>query len=260
MTDHPYNPAQVTVDCMEFFDRVDKKNGGDGVVWAKCTAKKATQAIVEIQNSMGRPIFMPPIKVGTPLCLTRYVPSFELLRNAEQIQQNVANGNIKLMTSADAWTFFNRKAERMQSTADQLMRQADAEAGNFMAKKGVPSNELDQNQSLARPIQTPEGYEDPALLMHPKIDDICNQVAPWLKPGECLSANAMFDVIYDLEDMLTIHDLTRLESGGRYPTVKRWAQKKMLELSGEVSADVPAEGEESADGLVYNPPKIPKSL
>jgi hypothetical protein len=57
-----FTPAQQQVDIASFWERVDRKNGGDGLVWAKSTAPAGQQVIVHIENANKQRFKVAPIK------------------------------------------------------------------------------------------------------------------------------------------------------------------------------------------------------
>lgn len=201
---------------VEFFERVDRKNGGDGVVWVKATAPRGQQVILEIRTQQGRRLKVPPIRPGDPVCLSKYA-TFDVIRDAEDVMQCWSNGIIKLMSSKEANDFFAVKAGRLKTTPEALKQKADQDARAALNAKPLKESEVDD--SLA--INTE--YVNMEDVINPRLIYLCQQVSPMLKEEHRMPVNALQAELLDIEESLTLMDLEYIRANGFYPTIKKWA-------------------------------------
>lgn len=219
-----FNPAQSLFDVVEFFEKVDKKAGGDGIVWAKATAPRGAQVITELQTAHGKRVKVPPIRPGDPVCLSKYA-TFDVLRDSPDLLQNANNGLIKLMTHEQANAYFERKAATLKTNPDQLRAKAEASAHASVFQKARDVSTVDRSQKMD------DTYVSEEDVVNPRLHALCAQVQPMLKEGQKLPVNDLMSEILDLEESLTLEDLEYLDANGCYPSVKKWAKAKKLEVA-----------------------------
>jgi hypothetical protein len=219
-----HNPAQSLFDVVDFFEKVDKKNSGDGIIWAKATAPRGAQVIVELQTAHGKRVKVPPVRPGDPVCLSKYA-TFEVLRDSPDLLQSANNGLIKLLTHAEANAFFEKKAKLLKTDAAALMQKADSSARSSIFQKKLETSQVDKSQRIE---DTFVAEED---IVNPRLHNLCAQVQPMLKENEKMPVNEMMSEILDLEESLTLDDLEYLDANGYWPSVKKWAKSKKLEVA-----------------------------
>jgi len=227
------NPAQAMFDIGEFFEQVDRKNGGNGIVWAKATAPRGRQVIIELENSMGKRVKVPPIKAGDPVCLSKFA-KFEVLRDSTDLAQGANNGLLKLMTHEEALAWFEQKAAQLKTSSQELMNQAEQASRASTFRKPLEVSQVDRTQKLS---DMHVAIED---VVNPRLEDLCAKVQPMLKDAgderfpehqRRIPVNEMMAEVYDLQDSLTMEDLAYLQANGYYPTVKKWAEAQQRELA-----------------------------
>lgn len=219
-----YNPAEHMLSVVDFFERVDKKSGGDGMVWAKATAAKGAQVIIELKTAHGGRVKIPPIRPGDPVCLSKYA-TFELLRDAEDLRQAAVNGLVRLLTHTEASAIFAKKAARLKMSPAALMEQSARETAQQLRMKPLDPNEVDTSQ------QIPTTFVSIEDAVNPRLHHLCAQVHPMLKNNQRMPVSELMSEISDLEDVLTLDDWEFLRSSGYYPTVKKFAEQKQAELA-----------------------------
>lgn len=219
------NPAQAMLSVVEFFDKVDKRNGGDGMVWAKATAPRGAQVIVEIRTANNTRVKIPPIKPGDPVCLSKYA-TFDVLRDAPDLLQCANNGLVRLLSHVEATAFFQRKADLLKTTPDSLIQKADNEARAAVTARPLDATQVDQSARIyaERPVDVEEA-------INPRLHTLAAQVSPLLKEGERLPVSTVMSELLDLEEALTMEDLEFVRSKMFYPSVKKWAEQKQHELA-----------------------------
>jgi len=223
---HMFNPAQAMFDVIEYFDKVDRKNGGDGLIWVKAIAPRGAQVIVEPKTATGARVKVPAIKPGDPVCLSKYA-TFEILRDSTDLNQCVTGGLLKLMTHAEVEAYFEKKASILKTSAEDLKAQAEADARKeAMARsRGLSSSEVDKSQR----VSSLEGSTED--LVHPRLQALCAEVQPALKPNERMPVSELMTELLALEESITLDDLAYLQAHGFYPTVKKWAETKFAEVA-----------------------------
>jgi hypothetical protein len=221
-----FNPAQAMFDVIEYFDKVDRKNGGDGLIWVKAIAPRGAQVIVEPKTATGARVKVPAIKPGDPVCLSKYA-TFEILRDSTDLNQCVTGGLLKLMTHAEVEAYFEKKASILKTSAEDLKAQAEADARKeAMARsRGLSSSEVDKSQR----VSSLEGSTED--LVHPRLQALCAEVQPALKPNERMPVSELMTELLALEESITLDDLAYLQAHGFYPTVKKWAETKFAEVA-----------------------------
>lgn len=220
------NPAESMFDIVDFFRKVDRANGGDGIIWAKATAPQGRQVIIEPTTAQGKRIKVPAVRPGDPVCLSKYA-TFEALRDSTDLL-NAANGHlVKLMTHAEANAYFSRKASMLKTTPQALMARAeqDSRANAQASMKTLDTNAVDKSMRIQNEFVSVED------AVNPRLHHLCAQVQPMLKPEQRMPVNELMAEVLDLEESLTLDDLTYLQSQGYYPTVKKWAETKYAEVA-----------------------------
>ena len=236
MANLQYNPAHTMMNVVDFFDKVDKKNGGDGMVWVKATAKRGMHVIIELKGKSGERIKIPPIKPGDPICLSRYA-QYEIIRDSADLVQNASNGTIKLMTQAEALDFFEKKAQVLKTTPEALMRKSATLAQESLRAKPMSAQEVDKSQRISN---EPGPSIDDAI--NPYVQNLLAGVDVRLKDHERTAVTELMTELLNLEDSLTIEELDLIAATGYYPSVKKWAKAKHLELA-KASGLIPTEDE-----------------
>lgn len=221
-----FNPAEQLLEVVNFFDRVDKSRGGDGIVWAKATAPRGRQVIIELKTAKGDRVKIPAIKSGDPVCLSKYA-TFDVLRDSSDITQCANNGLIRLMTHTEATAFFAKKAAILQTNPGELMKKSDQLARESMMNKPLAVTAVDSTQR----IQDVQVSTDD--VVNPRLHHLCGQVAPQLKDNDRLPVKEFMSQILDLEETMTLEDLDYLRAHGYYPTAKKWADAKWSEMAKE---------------------------
>lgn len=202
---------------MSFFETADKANGGDGIVWAKASAPRGAQVILEMKHPNGARIKVPPIRAGDPVCLSKYAP-FHIIKEDSDLLQCIINGLIRPMTSKQAAEHFSRKAEILKSTPELLMRKSDEEARRAMFSKPLEESQVD-TKAL---IDTSQAVmiED---TVNPRVQHLCAQVSPMLKDEQRMPVKEFLAELHDMADFLTVEDLEYVRSQGYYPSARKWA-------------------------------------
>lgn len=228
-----FNPAQSMRDVVDFFRLVDRENGGDEIVWAKATAPKGNQVIVECETSNGKRVKIPPIRPGEPVCLSKFA-TFEVLRNSPDLTQTANNGLIKLMTHAEAEAYYVKRAGTLKADPMELMQKSNARAKAEASARPLDVSSVDKSQKIVQ-----GEYVDESDVINPKILHLCEQVDIRLKDSDDMTAkpnqrrmpvNEFMQEILELEDSLSLDEIEYIRSRGYYPTVKRWATAKQKEL------------------------------
>lgn len=219
-----FNPAQSMFDVVDFFEAVDKKNKGDGLVWAKATAPQGRQVIAELQTAHGKRVKIPPIRPGDPICLSKFA-TFDVIRDSPDLIQAANNGLIKLMTHKQANDYFAKKAALLKTTPEQLKANAEAAARQNVFTKRRETSEVDRSQRIE------DSYVAEEDVVNPRLHNLCAQVQPMLKENQKMPVNEFMAEILDLEESLTLPDLEYLDALGYYPSVKKWAKAKKLEVA-----------------------------
>lgn len=255
-------PAQQQVDLASFWDRTDRRNGGDGLVWAKSTAPAGQQVIVHIENANKQRFKVPPIKAGNPVCLTSFAP-FDVLRDSADLNQCATGGGsasgqplVRLMTTKEADEFFDKKAKTLKRTKDDLKREAArVQMQEAQARKLAPS-EVDTNLRIQDAVVS---IQD---VINPYIEDLCAQIRPDLDANMRMSASDFMSAMLDLEDSLSFDEVEYIYThSGIYPSVRSWAAKKKDEiwaasadsaqayddLADDVGAGADEEGEDASE-------------
>lgn len=231
------NPAQTIMEINDFFEKVDKANGGDGIVWAKATAPKGNQVIIHAENSQGKRVPIPPIKAGEPVCISRFCPRLEVLRDLSDLAECARAGLLKLMTSQEAKAFFDKRAGLLKTSPQELMAKSHQEAAKVINAKPLSDAEVDTSQRL---------QEVPALsiedAINPRVQHLCNQVSVRLDDDQKLPVKELMAELLNLEDSLSLEDLEYIRASGYYPSVKRWAEQKQREVA-ESQGLIPQEDE-----------------
>lgn len=239
-----YNPAQVMMSAIEFFDKVDRKEGGDGIVWAKATAPRGAQVIVEVRTANDKRIKIPAIRAGDPVCLSKYAP-FDLLRQAEDLLQCSVAGLLRLMTNDEANAYFDRKAGILKKDPEDLMRKAHLETQRALLAQPLKEAEVDTSNRIS------DKYVAIDDVINPRLHDICRSISPLLPEEQRKSTQEVQEILLELEDSMTLEDAEYLDANsGTRPAIKRWAQQKKAEIHALMAGlmDSGDEGED-ADGL-----------
>lgn len=220
-----YNPAGAMFDVEDFFDKTDKRNGGDGIVWVKTTAPKGRQAILEFESANGRRIKVPPIKAGDPVCLSKYA-SFEVIRNSTDLTQSITDGSLKPMSHKDATAYFAKKANLLKTTPGALLKKSEEFARDALSARPLSEDQVDKSQRLSNEVGP--SIED---AISPYLQNLLAQVDVRLKDNERLPVQELMGELLNLEDSLTLDEYDLIKAIGYYPTVKKWAREKHLEMA-----------------------------
>lgn len=218
------NPAETMFDAVDFFDRVDRKNGGDGIVWVKAVAPRGRQVITELLTSQGRRVKIPAIRPGDPICISKYA-SFDIIRESSDFLQAVNSGIMKLMTHKEANAYFQKKASLLKTSPQELINKAEQSARDEFSNRQKQNNDVDVSQRVVTPSVATED------VVNPRLHHLCAQVQPRLAENEKMPVKELMSEVLDLEDSLTLDDLAYLQANGFYPTVKKWAESKYLEVA-----------------------------
>jgi hypothetical protein len=252
-----FNPAQRQVDVTGYWDKVDRKNGGDGLVWAKSMAKAGQQVIVHIEGPNKQHYKVPPIRAGDPVCLSQFAP-LEVLRDSGDLNQCATGAMskdnlplIKLMTTPEANVFFEKKAKTLKRTKDQLMQDAairqQREASG--AARPLSRNEVDTSLKLEDAVVSIDE------VINPFIEHLCAQIRPDLEPNNRMSASDFMASMLDIEESLTFDEAEYIYTHSAvYPSVRSWAARKKDQLWAETA---PAAG--IVDDLADAPEPVDES-
>ena len=252
-----YNPAQRQVDVTGYWDKVDRKNGGDGLVWAKSMAKAGQQVIVHIEGPNKQHYKVPPIRAGDPVCLSQFAP-LDVLRDSGDLNQCATGAMskdnqplIRLMTTPEADVFFEKKAKTLKRTKEQLMQDAairqQREASG--AARPLSRSEVDTSLKLEDAVVNVEE------VINPFIEHLCAQIRPDLEANNRMSASDFMASMLDIEESLTFDEAEYIYTHSTvYPSVRSWAARKKDQLwadtapAGEVVDDLADGPDESASG------------
>lgn len=222
-----FNPAQSMQDAESVLEKIDRKNGGDGIVWVCSNVKDGSQFILSLKDRTNRDIIgLPALKAGIPFCLSSKV-SFEDLRTSPGLVEATSKGLVKLMTSTDAHAHFEKKAASKKLSADELMRQTDSAYRDQVAqsKSRLAPNAVDSSMRVRNEFVSVED------VIHPRVQNLMNAVGPTVKDHERMSESELMEELGSIEDVLDNDNLTYIQAYGYYPQVKKWAMKKMNEIN-----------------------------
>ncbi len=220
------------VDIEDFFEKVDRRNGGDGLIWVKASAPKGGQVVVDVKNRQGHSIKIPALKPGDPICLSRFAP-FDLIRESHDLTQCVASGLVKIMSSAEANAYFEKKAKLLKTSPKALIDKVNQDAKDQLNSKPLAASEVDLDSAIG--IETAE-IED---VVQGRVLNVCSHISPMLKESERWPVSKALEELLELEDSLTLEDCDYLASqGGVYPSIVKWANEKMREI-GQASGVFP---------------------
>lgn len=235
------------VDITSFFEKVDRVNGGDGIIWAKATAPRGSQVILELKTPLGDRIKVPPLQAGDPICLSKYA-FFDALKSSTDITRCATSGLIRLMTTEEADAYFQKKAGILKRSADDLKREADRRSREAVTAKQLDKSKVDKSARMsdldASRRSTDLVYEDD--IVNPRVINLCHQVSPLLKEEQRLSVMELQEQLLALEDSMTLDDAQYVEANGFYPSIKKWGRAKVAELA-ETLGIAPASDELSDD-------------
>lgn len=218
------NPAESMFNVIAFFEKVDRKNGGDGIVWAKATAKQGAQVITELTTSQGKRVKVPAIRPGDPICISKYA-TFDVIRDSSDFMQCVNSGILKLLTHSEANAYFNKKAGLLKTSPQELINSAEKRARDEVNNRQKQSNSVDKSMRIQDEVINVED------AVNPRLHHLCAQVQPMLKDDQRMSVKEFMGEVLDLEESLTLDDLTYLQAHGYYPTVKKWAEGRYVEVA-----------------------------
>ena len=231
-------PAQRQSTVSQFFDNVDPKNGGDGIVWARSTSPNGNIFIFQPETALGKPIKVPALQHGLPICVCPQHVSLDLLRDCQDLQKGASNGYVQLMTSDEADTYFVQRAEKEGVSPEDLQRLAEKRAQDEL--RGVKIDQQHQAEVLLErtPSKSKIKPYEPSPV-HPRVQQLCGQVSPLLADSDDNSVavahrrmpvNTFRSQLLDYEDALTLADLEHISSHGYYPSVKKWANGRLKEI------------------------------
>lgn len=226
------SPAAGMMAVVEFFERIDRKNGGDGIVWCKATAPKGRQVCVEVKTPNGQRLPLPPIKAGEPVCLSQFA-NFEALKDAPDLSRCAQKGLIRLMDSQEADSFFVKKASILNTTPQALVDKAQQAAMQTAYAEPLADSAIDKSQRLSNEFVSVED------VVNPRIQHICGEMSTSLADGQARLANDILSELVDMEESLTLEDFDFLYAGStRYPSVRKWtaaARDALAEREGLLS-------------------------
>lgn len=230
------NPAAKAFEVVDFFERVDRKNGGDGLVWCKATAPGGMQVIIEIKdrNNSKKPVWGGAIVPGDPMCLSQKCPDLELIKQSSTIAQSAAAGIVKLMTTADVTAWYTKKAKTMKTSPQELMKKAQAEQALRDQKKALPEDQVRLAQHVPGDLSDTVMVDD---IINPRLHHLAAQVSPQLPDAKKMSAKELMGEVLNMEDILSFDDLMYVQSHFYYPTIRNWATKKIGALNADAAPD-----------------------
>lgn len=235
------NPAQPLLDIQKYFDTVDPKNGGDGLVWVKSIMKVEGggkgQVAVFLKNTQGERIHLPFIEPGDPICLSEYA-DLEDLRKGTNLRSCVSRRLLRFLTTQEAMKLVDDKAKFLGISTDELVEKARRRAQDVLNRKELDESEVDRDAALHAP-------SEPEDIVNPYIRDLMAKVSVQLKDSQRVPASSIMEELLDMADQLSMDDFICIQAEGYWPTVKKWAGAKLAEMHGD-SDDLenPEEGEE----------------
>lgn len=244
------NPGTKIREFNDFFKSVT-----DETVWAKALPVKGASGPVQhtlMVTDNGVPVPIPPIGLGDPVCLSKYV-SFEGLKKSGQLRSSYLSGAIRLLTSNDVEAHWNAKAQTYRTTPQAVAAAAERAEQAFLNHEPLRDNRkpADPNQRAMGSIKDavlgantrPQAgeYVPVTEVVKPYIIDLLSRVSPMLKPAEMMPANVLRGKLEEIEDTLSNDDLEYVKSHGGYTSIKKWATAKENALAAkfEINDEAP---------------------
>lgn len=234
------NRAQVIAAVQKFFDAVALD---DGLVWVKVVAPKGNQVVLEFGKSPSGEVYRirqaeggNALKPGDPICLSESVP-LHVIRECGDLKRAVSAQPplLKLMTTAEADAFFEKKAGILKTDAQDLKKAAmtrEGDLGNFGQVASDASVDTKQAISTA--------YVDAQEVVNDRVIYLCAQVSAQLDEEQRWDVKKFMSELLDLEDSLTLDDWTYIQALGFYPSIRNEATKRLAAISQSMAPETDA--------------------
>jgi hypothetical protein len=259
------NKAIILQSIENYFRENDPAKGGSGVVWVQVTSmarKVATQIMIECSNSRGDVTSLAPIKGRDPVCLTNEA-RFDDLYNSKDLRNFLQKGVLRLLSQEEAYDYAVKKDEFMSQFMSANARPEDFEAPqtspNGFGQTSYPMATTNAQYFGRTAAQMPNAGQssmygqatvgrasnavDPHVYammfedspINPRVQHLIAGVMPNVDANERFPERFVLDELQQIEDIIGIEDCQLLVARGFYPTVRSWANKKMLELQAELA-------------------------
>lgn len=216
------NAAAAMSAVGEYFDNVDRKNGGDGLVWVKCIEPTGMQVALDLkdENGVSRPT--KAIEQGAPRCLSSEGISIDGLRRSADIGRAVFVGNIKLMTTAEVDEWYQKIEAETGLDTSELDAQVQQSAKSFQNRQANSSQ-----PDMSMMIQSAEDSLLAEENISSRVRYLMGEVDIRLKDSDRRPAKEITAELVNLQDVLSIDELEYIYSRGYWPSVRSWAKKKI---------------------------------
>lgn len=236
-----------------FFDKVEK---GDKGVWAKSIAPRGRQVCIEVQLDNKKRFRIPPILPGDPVCLSKYAP-FHALRECQDLLQ-LAGTQIKLMTTAEAKQYFEKKAALLKKTPTELRGLAEQQEKSFLARKKLDPSAVEDHMAEESSLADDEVISPPVMEIVAEIGGpAVIQLGERRRVDDShrLPASQALARLYEIQESLTFEDLAYVETRGYWPSVKKWARDQIasyetrhgINATSDDLSDLEALGQDNTD-------------
>jgi len=222
------NNNQVTnsISFEDFFERVDRANGGDGLVYARSTHPQGYDVILgELYDASGKHARkFPPIK-RDPVLLTK-TARLAVLRDHGDLMEMVQKGAIQLMSSSEALAFFGRKSEITGVPIEELIRDAE-QASQKAASHSPGSVTVDEKLKVgagSAPAVSIEAVISPRVMNF--VAGLSAELDDNLRTPEKAAAVKFADMI----DNLSSDELSYIQAHGYYPSIRKKASARFDEM------------------------------
>lgn len=209
--------TRTVKDVSDFFKSV---KAGDGMVWAKSVSSRGGQTIIEVRDTNGDIVPVPPVKSGDPVCLSEFA-EIELLEKCRDIKSCAVAGLLQLMTEDEANAWFAKKGARLRKSPDELKRKARNQS---QLEKDRPSPvEADESKKVLdrEPVKNLEDTINRRLVY------ICGRLSPMLTENQRISASDAMNDLMEIEDGLEYIEWAYLAQQGYYPSIIKYAKEMM---------------------------------